>query len=256
MLAGVRRDRILTLLQDRRSASVGELSELLQVSEVTVRQDLNLLAEEGRLVRTRGGALLPSRTSRELTFASRAAMNTAQKQRIGERAASLVASGDSILLDASSTAVYVARALRQRRDLSDLTLITNGIHTALEVVERPEITTVLTGGIVRMTADSLNGAIAEDMLSKIHATRGFFGTRGLTLEQGLTEVNLQEAQVKRAMLRRCQEVVVVADASKFGEVSLTSFAALDQVDRIITDTAAPQELLEALQARGVRVDIV
>lgn len=242
-------------MQKKQSASVGELSKLLKVSEVTIRQDLNRLAQAGLLTRTRGGAFLSDRANREFTFSARDRMNADVKQRIGEAGASLIVSGDSIIVDASSTALYVVRALLKRRDLHDVTVITNGINPALELVNRPDITTIVTGGFLRMTAISLTGSFAWDMLTKINASKGFFGARGISVEQGLTDVNVQEANLKMRMIERCQEVIAVADGSKFGEVSLVSFAPIEKVHRLITDSSAPPKALEAWRARGIKVMI-
>lgn len=256
MLSATRRDQILAIVQKKQSATVGELSGLLQVSQVTVRQDLNRLASDGLLVRTRGGALAADRASREGTFAARVRANAESKQRIGEAAAALVQPRDSIILDASTTALYVARALMRRQDLHDLTITTNGLHTALELANRPDITTILTGGIVRATAVSVIGAMVWDGLSKINASKGFFGARGISVEQGLTDVNLQEANVKKNMVERCQQVIAVAVGGKFGEIGLTSFASIDQVHQIITDASAPPEAVDALRRHGIEILVV
>ncbi|MBI5305432.1 MAG: DeoR/GlpR transcriptional regulator [Chloroflexi bacterium] len=255
MMSATRRDRILELVQKKQSASVAELSKLLRTSQVTVRQDLNRLALAGLLVRTRGGALSTDRGNREFTFAARTRLDAEEKQRIGDLAASLAHSRDSIILDASTTALHVARALMRRQDLRDLTIITNGIHTALELASRPDYTTILTGGQVRATADSLIGTMVGDALTKMNATKGFFGARGISIEQGLTDANLQEINVKKAMVERCQEVIAVLDATKFGVVALASFAPLERVQRVITDQSAPAKIISALRARGVDVMI-
>src|ERR1700694_456116 len=123
MLAAARKDKIMGLLQAHQNVSVAELSDLCQVSEVTIRQDLEHLAEEGLLTRTRGGAILSERGSRELTLLARDRLSAPAKQRIGEAGAELVHAGDSIIVDASSTALYVVRALLHRRDLQDVTVI-------------------------------------------------------------------------------------------------------------------------------------
>lgn len=253
MLAVARKDKIMSLLQAHQNATVAELSDLCQVSEVTIRQDLGQLADEGLLTRTHGGATLSERGSRELTLLARERMSAPAKQRIGETAAALLRSGDSIIVDASSTALYVVRALLRRHDLQDMTIITNSLFAALELVNRPDITTIVTGGFLRMTAVSLTGSFAWDMLARINARRGFFGTRGISVEQGLTDVNVQEANLKMKMIERCQEVIAVADGSKFGEVSLVSFAPIEKVQRIITDTGAPVHAVSELRARGVDV---
>ena len=253
MLAIARRDKILSVLQTKHSASVGELSKACKVSEVTIRQDLQRMARDGLLARTRGGATLTDRANRELNFSARDHLNADAKQRIGALSATLVNSGDSIIVDASTTALYVIRAIMRRAELHDLTIITNGIQTALELVNRPDITTVLTGGILRMASISLVGAIGWEVLGKINANKGFFGTRGISIEAGLTDVNMLEANTKKAMVERCQEVIAVADASKFGETSLVSFASIDKVARIITDTSAPRAALDPLRERGIQV---
>ncbi|MBW7881445.1 MAG: DeoR/GlpR transcriptional regulator [Caldilineaceae bacterium] len=253
ILGAVRKDKILSYLRDHSSATVVELSELCEVSEVTIRQDLNQLAGEGLLVRTRGGAVLSSRANSEFTFATRAAINAEAKQKIGELAATFVQSGDSVIVDSSTTALYVVRALAQRYDLEDVTVITNGMNTALELANRLEINTFVTGGHLHMNGASLSGSFAWDMVGKIYATVGFFGTRGITVEHGLTEVNMQEAAVKQKMLDRCQEIIIVADGSKFGQVALTPFAPVDRAHRIITDETAPEHAILRLKAMGIDV---
>lgn len=255
MLPAARNDKIMAFLQSRHNATVAELAKLCNVSAVTIRQDLGQLAAEGLLLRTRGGAVLSDRASREFTASARERMNITAKQRIGEAGAALVQPGDSILVDASSTALYLVRTLLRCRDLSDVTVITNSLYTALELANRPDITTILTGGIMRSTAVSLTGSFAWDMLAKVNVRWGFFGMRGISVEHGLTEVNVQEANLKMKMIERCQEVVAVADGSKFGAVSLVSFAPIEKVQRIITDASAPAKAVAELRTRGVEVVI-
>ncbi len=253
ILAAVRRDKILAFLREHASATVSELSGLCEVSEVTIRQDLNQLSEEGMLVRTRGGALLAERNGKESTFTGRLELSADAKQAIGELAAEMIDSGDSVLIDASSTGVFVARALANRRDLHDVTVVTNGMYTATELLGRPDISTILTGGYMRVNSASLTGSLAWDHLDKVHASIGFFGTRGLTLEYGATEINIHEADVKRRMVERCRDVVVVTDSTKLANVSLVTFAELPSIHRLVTDDLAPAELVAELQRRGVLV---
>lgn len=256
ILASMRKDKILSFLRDNSSATVAELSELCDVSEVTIRQDLNTLAVEGLLVRTRGGATLSTRAATDFTYTTRLATNAEIKQRIGDRAARLIQSGDSVLIDASTTGSYVARALAQRQDLEDLTVITNGVNVLAELAGRLDINTFLTGGHFRASTASLTGTFASDMLGRINATIGFFGVRGITLAQGLMDVSVQDADVKQKMIERCQEVVVLADSSKFGQVSVASFAPIERVHRLITDENAPPALIDDLRQRGLTVIVV
>jgi DeoR/GlpR family transcriptional regulator of sugar metabolism len=132
-------------------------------------------------------------------------------------------------------------------------VITNGIYTALELLDRPDITTILTGGMLRATANSLTGLTGQQMLSQINGLKGFLGAKGITLENGLTDANIQEVQTKMALVERCQEVTAVLDSSKFGVVSLATFAPLALLHRIITDRDAPAESVAAFRAHGIEV---
>jgi DeoR/GlpR family transcriptional regulator of sugar metabolism len=255
MLSATRRDKILNIVKKKQSATVTELSRLLNVSEVTVRQDLNRMAADGLIVRTHGGAIAAERGKQEFTFSTRDKLNADQKQHIGQAAAALIQPHDSIILDASTTALYIARAILQRNNLGDLTIITNGIHTALELAERSDITTILTGGIVRASAFSTYGSFTWEILAQVNVNKGFFGVGGISLEQGLTDLNVQEVNVKKAMAERCQEIIAVADGTKFGEIALTTFVPIERLAHIVTDTSAPAALVEALRARGVNVII-
>jgi DeoR/GlpR family transcriptional regulator of sugar metabolism len=251
-----RRQRIITFVQDRGSALVSELSDLLGVSEVTVRSDLATLAGRGLVVRTHGGAMLPEVPPLELTFATRDVSNVDLKRRIGLAAAELVQDGQSVVLDASTTALQVARALRANRGLQDVTVITNGVHTALELLDAPGLTTILTGGQLRSTAVSLTGALASDLLSRVHASVGFFGAKGLTTVRGLTDVNLQEVEMKTAMAAVCERIVAVVDHTKLGQVSLATFVPTAKLDLVITDSAADPAYVSDLHAVGLEVQLV
>lgn len=254
--AADRRQRILDLVQERGNALVSELSELFGVSEVTVRTDLTTLARRGLLVRTHGGAILPERAPLELTFATRDVSNVELKRRIGQAAAELIQSGQSVVLDASTTALQIARALRSQPALHDVTVITNGVHTALELLELPGVTTILTGGELRATAVSLTGALATDLLARVHATLGCFGAKGLTTLQGLTDVNLQEVEMKAAMAAVCERVVAVVDHTKLGQVGLATFVPLSNLALVITDNGADAASVASLRRAGVEVRLV
>ncbi|MBV8714448.1 MAG: DeoR/GlpR transcriptional regulator [Chloroflexi bacterium] len=253
-----RQRRILGLVHERGDARVSELRDLFGVSEVTVRSDLAALASQGLLIRTHGGAALPERgvKSLELTFAAREARNVQLKARIGLAAADLVQSGQSVVLDASTTALQIARALRGRPSLHDVTVITNGVHTALELLEVPGLSTILTGGQLRATAVSLTGGLAADLLSKVHGSLGFFGAQGVTTTQGLTDVNLQEVEMKAAMASVCERVVAVVDHTKLGQVGLATFVPLSALSMLITDVAADRRFVAELESAGVEVQLV
>jgi len=245
-----RRRQMLKILEEKGSVSVKELSELLNISKVSVRSHLKRLEEEGLLIRMRGGAVIPNRSRLELTFAIRERLNIEEKRLIGEAAAQLVQDGESIILDASTTALQVAKRIKDRQYL---TVVTNGIYTALELAGCPNITVMLLGGVLRAPSMSLVGPQAEEAISRLHVDRGFFSCRGLTLEAGLCDANIHEVQLKRAMVRACKEVTALVDYSKIGAVSFASFAPVEALHRIITDDRAPDAYLASFRDRGIEV---
>jgi DeoR family transcriptional regulator of aga operon len=253
-----RRQQILGLVNERGDTLVSELKELFGVSEVTLRSDLAALASRGLVVRTHGGAASPAGGLKalELTFATRDHSHVELKARIGSAAAELIQNGQSVVLDASTTGLQLARALRRQPPLEDVTVITNGVHTALELLNMPGVNTILTGGQLRATAVSLTGALAADLLGRVHASLGFFGAKGLTISQGLTDVNLQEVEMKASMVAVCERVVAIVDHTKLGEVGLATFVPLNGLGLVITDDGADPGIVADLERAGVEVRLV
>ena len=186
-------------------------------------------------------------------FSLRRDVYTAEKERIGRAAAALVQDGDAIALDDSTTAWQVARHLRKCREL---TVVTNSLYIALEFLDVPNVTVVMTGGILRSTSASLVGDEGDCILDHYHVQRGYFGVRGLALQEGLTDPDRYGAEIKHRMVKRSKEVIVIADASKWDRVSFATYATWDQVDRIITDDKAPADMVAALRERGIQVTLV
>ncbi|MCB9452343.1 MAG: DeoR/GlpR transcriptional regulator [Anaerolineaceae bacterium] len=248
---------ILRLLDRRRErVDVRELAELTGVSTVTIRNDLNTLAREGKIKRVHGGAVLvQANKSDEYTFKTRQRLCADQKYRIGTLAASLVHAMDVILLDSSTTALAVGQVLQTRSSGMDITIVTTGIWTAIELMGTQGINVVVAGGNLRSTTGSLVGPLTRDFLRKINIRRAFLGAWGVTLEEGFTDTNLLEVELKQMIVQLAEEVIVVLDSSKFGEMGIASFAAIDQVHCVITDDAAPASILDGLRAQGVEVMI-
>ena len=247
-----RRHKILAALEEEGELSVAALSIRFDVSEVTIRQDLNALSKRGLLLRTRGGAL-STNTMPEFSFDVRQQQQAAEKTRIGQAAAQLVHHGDTIILDASTTAQAVSPFLKQH---SELTVITNGLKLAMGLLDAPQIQVLLPGGSLRRESISLVGQPPGEVLDSLNVQIGFFGARGLTLDEGLTDVNLSEVAMKRAMVARCRHVVGVLDASKWGRVAAATFAPLEKVDTIISTTKAPATIVEQLRQHHVEVILV
>jgi DeoR/GlpR family transcriptional regulator of sugar metabolism len=247
-----RRQNILAALEVAGELSVGDLSARFDVSEVTIRQDLQALSHQGVLLRTRGRALATS-VMPEFSFDVRQQQQAAQKVRIGQAAATLVRHGDTIFLDASTTAQVMISHLKT---LSELTVITNSLKAAMSLLDAPQVHVILPGGNLRRESISLVGPPQDDLLEGINVQIGFFGARGVTVEEGLTDVNLSEVTMKRAMVARCRRVVGVVDSRKWGNIATATFATLVQIDTLITDDAGPEDLICEIRQRGVEVILV
>jgi DeoR family transcriptional regulator, fructose operon transcriptional repressor len=248
-----RREQILAHLSAQERTSVGELSQALGVSEVTVRKDLDQLAAQGVLTRVRGGAVVSGRGRLERYFATREQEHLEEKRRIAQAAAALIQSGQRIFLDASTTALQVAHLIKDRHSL---VVVTNGLYTALELNFCAGITTIVVGGTMRPRSSSLVGSFNYNSLQRLRVDIGFFGARGVTAHDGLMEEDIEEAQLKQQMVSASGMVVGIVDSSKFGAISFSAFALPQEIDRIITDENAPPAIVETFRGEGVQIDLV
>lgn len=255
-----RRELALALVAERGFVRVAELSAAFGVTTVTARADLDALERDGAIRRVHGGAvpvtsgLEAERPDREPTFEEALAASVEPKRSIGEHAAAMVKSGQSIILDVGTTTLQIARALRARAALDDLVIFTNGLSVALELeAEIPRFTVVVTGGTLRPKQHSLVHPLAGSMLDEVHVDLAFIGCNGVDPVHGVTNANLPEAAVKALMLRSAARSIVVADGSKLGEVHLGRIAPIDAFDTLVTDAAAPTPLVAELEEAGLAV---
>ncbi len=246
-----RRRTILEQLKKEGRVSVNVLSETLNVSAVTIRQDLRALESEGLLERTYGGAVMRATATPELAFDIRRQRQNVEKRAIGKLAAELVEDGYAIALDSSSTTTMMIPYLKQ---LEHLTVLTNGLFVAQQFLDCPNITVIMPGGKLRRESVSL--VTRPDMVPEVNVNIGFLGARGVTLGAGVTEASLEEADMKRAAIARCREVVILADSSKWGRVAPYTFIAAGQVSRFITTSRTAPEIIQAFQDAGSCVDVV
>jgi len=248
----IRRKEILQLLDRAGQISVKELSQQYDVSEVTIRSDLELLAEKQLIRRTHGGAMALSRDV-ALLISHRRSQQVQEKERIGTYCASLVENGDSIFLDISTTALALSRHLK---DHQNLTVVTNSLTTAQELLEADGVNVLVPGGNLRKETLSITGMEGLEWLQGYHFSKGFFGAHGITIEDGLTDVSLYEAEVKRHMVKQCKQVIGIFDSTKWGRVGFASFAALADVDLIVTDAGARPELVDGVRMKHIDVKLV
>lgn len=245
-----RRQKIVDHINDHQRATVAELAQQFEVSEVTIRADLQALADHHLIVRTHGGAVSTGRGLSELSLAVRNQQEALEKDRIGAAAAGMISHGDAIILDSSSTALAIARHLKHHRDL---TILTNGLATAYEMLDAPSVSVVMPGGIVRRDMASLIGVNGLEIFQQFNIQKGFFGAHGLTLREGLTDVSAGEADVKRPLVAMCRQAIAVLDATKWGRVGLASFAELSALDSVVTDQNAPADLVQQVRDLGIQV---
>ena len=248
-LPAERYQRIQELLRERHVVRVSTLSELLGVSEVTIRRDLEALERRGLLERTHGGAVLVQRMRTEPRYLEAVVSHPEEKRAIGRAAAALVQPGETIFLNGGTTTMEVFRHLAA----PGIRVITNHVGMALEAVDR-DLELILVGGQFRAPSSSVVGPFATEALRRVHADKAFIGVEGVSLRSGLTTPSPQEAEIAGLMMERTRgEVTVVADHSKLGRVADFVIAPLEDVHRIVVDAGIEDEYREQLAAADVEV---
>ena len=248
-----RRQRLLDLLRRQPGLRVPDIAQALDISEGTVRNDLNALQGEGRLTRFHGGAvLIEQQNFNNTSFASRHQEHAAEKESIARAAAELVEDGDSILMDASSSIYYLALALASKHRLR---VVTNGLDVSRLLAQNPSNTVILIGGILNHDGSSVTGLFSEQNLQNLHTQKAFVSASGFSVERGLTEVHLEEAQLKGKAIESAQQVYALVDSSKLGKEDLTPFARPDQICCLYTDAGITPEWLVRIEKAGITITI-
>ncbi|WP_235010184.1 DeoR/GlpR family DNA-binding transcription regulator [Mycobacterium sp. 3519A] len=242
--ASARRDQIKRLTSAQGLVNVEQLAESFDVTPSTIRRDLSLLTERGELARTYGGAIATS-AGREATLGQRAAMATAQKEQIARLAATFVADGETVILDAGTTTGRLARRLRGR---DALTVITNGVTTLGELADAQSVHMVCLGGDLRHISQGFVGPLAELSLSRLTADRAFLGADALHPKFGICEASAVQTRLKELMMNRADHVYVLADSSKLGQAPFDAWAPIERPWTLITDGDASAEQLAPFRA--------
>lgn len=252
LLAEPRRRKILEWLQEEGSARVRDLSAAFEVSEATIRQDLERLEADGYISREHGGAFLKTLPRQVETLSLQHLENMDKKRKIGVRAASLVGDGETIILDAGSTTTEVAHGLLQRREL---TVITNALNIALILGAVPGGAVHMPGGQFKAPTLSLSGDKSVEYFRDILAGKLFLATAGVSLEAGLTYPSFADLQLKQAMIKAAQHVYLVADSTKINRTSFTRLGTLDVIHSFITDDGIRDEDAREFERRGIELII-
>jgi DeoR family L-fucose operon activator len=253
MLVAERYEKIVQLVNERGSIRVSELSELCQVTEETIRRDLDRLEQAGRLRRSHGGAVdIKDHHQPEIPYFEREITHADEKKRIAQEAIKLIQPKDRILLDASTTAWYMASSIPD----IPLTVLTNSIKVAMALSSKKKIEVISTGGLLASRSLSYVGPLAERSLDAYHVDKVFLSCKGVHLERGISESNELQARIKSIMIGMADQVILLADSSKFGVQAFTHVADLVDVNTIITDRRIPQETLIQLEERQISVTTV
>lgn len=250
MLAIERRNMIISILQKESRVVVADLSKEFRVTEETIRRDLEKLEKEGFAKKTYGGAIINDSLNIDLPYVVRKKANIENKQYIAELAKGLIQDGDHIMLDASSTAVYIAKSLKDKKNI---TLITNSIEILIELSDRSGWKILSTGGMMKEGSLSLVGHQAERMLQSFHVDKAVISCKGIDADYGFTDSNELEAQIKKRMLESAATKILAVDQSKFDKISFTKIGDLSDADILVTDFEPEQKwkiLLETHQIKS------
>lgn len=254
LLTEERRRAVVELLEKQGRVTVDELTRLFGVSAVTARGDLDVLSNNGALVRSHGGAVRPLNPVQDYPLEVKKSMFHAEKIRIARAATQLIQNQQTVILDSGTTCAELAANLRRTKPMS-LTVITHALNIAVEFARAPNISLIMIGGILRHVSSSFVGPQAEQMVRDLHADHFFLAVDGLDINVGFTTPDILEAQLNTLMMKAAREVTVVADASKFGRRSLSVIGDMQSVKRIITDDRVSAETVEKLRQMGVDVVI-
>jgi DeoR family transcriptional regulator, aga operon transcriptional repressor len=248
--AAERHKQILSLLTKQGRLSVAEVVEQFSISEATARRDLGSLASEGKVRRVHGGIIAVEAAPPELPMLERTAEEAEEKARIGRVAAELIGDKETVFLGSGTTVLEVARNVRDRKQL---TVITNSLPVLNLLAVNRDITIITLGGVLRTSELSFIGHITEQALAEIRADKVFVGTRGISLEHGLTNDYLAETLTDRAILKTGRQVIIVADSTKINRVSTAFLAPLRSLHTIVTDSKADRKFLQTVKKQGIQV---
>lgn len=252
-----RRSMIAQMVTERGVVYLADLVARFKVTETSIRRDLTLLEEAGRLKRIHGGAVQSSGNVRSDSFSEKMRLHNSAKQRIGKAAAELIKPNDILLLDSGTTTLQIVKQVPEDlRKGTTITLVTNSLPVSQEVLAWPSPNLIVLGGIYLPDYQATAGPQTLHQLNELTADCVFLGTDGLTLNGGVTTANILMAEVDRLMVERSRKAVLVTDSSKFGRIGFVPAAPLNRFQMVITDTGAPIEMVSRIRDLGVEVRLV
>lgn len=249
MLAAERRKLILEKVHEEKKVIVSELSREFEVSEETIRRDLEKLAGEGHVVKSYGGAVINEIGSIDLPFNVRWKANAMGKQKIADLISKEIKDGEHIFLDASTTAVFIAKNIKQKKHL---TVITNSIENLLELSDVSGWDIISTGGLLKAGSMSLLGKKAADSIERYNADKVFLSCKGVDILRGVTEGNDETASIKQSMMESARKVYLTVDSSKFDKTAFSTICPLEKIDVLVTDRRPEEKWMDAFKKYGIQ----
>lgn len=252
MLTVEKKNIILKLIDEHSVVSVSNLTELLNVSEVTVRKMLNNLARQGALRRTRGGAVSLSVAVRESDLRTKERTNVNKKKAIARKAFELIEDNETIFLDAGSTTLELGKKIRNG-DKRNITVVTNALNIALELLDSYDIEVIVIGGHLRHGVVSCVGPLAEQAIASLYFDKAFIGANNVSLRHGATTPKLAEGQFKHDATKAAGKKFLLCGSSKFGSASMAKICPIEDFDAVITDSDLPAKMRNELGKAGVNL---
>ncbi len=246
-----RREKILEMLSEKGKVLVQELSKKFEVSDVTIRNDLEQLEKKNMLIRARGGALLPGNfVASDFRITEKIKLHYAEKERIGKKAVDYIQESETIYLDAGTTTFQIAR---QMGNLKNLTVVSNALNIINQLLNYRGMNIIVLGGYLRKNSLSLVGPMAIKNINDLYVDKVFLGVDGFDTERGIYTPNMEEAYFTENLVKNAKKVIVVTDSSKFKRKSLYFFCPVEKIDVVITDQNIPEKDLNQLQNLGIEV---
>lgn len=250
MLAIERRNAILAKLSLEGKVIVSELSLEFDVTEETIRRDLEKLDKEGLARKTYGGAVLNHNLNADLPYNVRKRSNVEQKEMIAEKISKMIHDGDYIMLDSSSTAIYVTKYIK---NLKNITLITNSVETLIELADKDDWNVLSTGGSLKKGSLSLVGTSAERMIRSFHVDLAVCSSKGIDMTMGITDSNEKDSEIKRAIFDSATKKILAIDSSKFDRISFVRVGNITDVDVVVTDTAPNERWVDYFKDKDIEL---
>ncbi len=248
-----RRSKILEILENKSNVYVKDLSKQFNVSEVTIRNDLDQLEKKHLLIRAHGGAMKIKQVGIDHKLSVKSQRYSKEKQAIGKKGAELINEGETIIIDSGTTTLELAKNLNT---LNELTVITNSLSIASQLSDKKNIRVIIPGGYLRHNSLSLVGSIAEQSIQNYFCDKIFLGVDGIDSKYGISTPNIEEAQLNKAMINISREIIVLTDSSKFTNRSFVNIAPILKINTIITDIGIPHDEKIAIENLGINLLLV